>query len=97
MNKSNISVVIPYYNDSLNFERTLQSVCNQTLQPLEVIIIDDACVRARDYTHGVSMTITDYTAMCIFVEFSSYFLFLPTLLSYERKEIYYNFYFLFSF
>ncbi|HCM6242991.1 TPA: glycosyltransferase family 2 protein [Klebsiella pneumoniae] len=36
-----ISVVIPYYNDSSNFIRCINSVIKQTAKPLEVIIIDD--------------------------------------------------------
>lgn len=36
-----ISVVIPYYNDSSVFRRTLESILNQTLLPKEVIIVDD--------------------------------------------------------
>lgn len=36
-----VSVVIPYYNDSLVFERTLDSIYNQTLQPSEIVIVND--------------------------------------------------------
>lgn len=36
-----ISVVIPYYNDSSVFRKTLESVFNQTLKPQEVIVVDD--------------------------------------------------------
>lgn len=37
----NISVIIPYYNCSDIIERTLFSICRQTLLPKEVIIVDD--------------------------------------------------------
>ncbi|MEX5978477.1 glycosyltransferase family 2 protein [Providencia vermicola] len=36
-----VSVVIPYYNDSPVFERCLKSVVLQSLKPKEIIIIDD--------------------------------------------------------
>lgn len=38
---SNISVVIPYYNDSKSIERCLKSVFEQSYLPREIIIIDD--------------------------------------------------------
>lgn len=39
--EAKISVIIPYYNDSLVFERTISSVINQTLKPFEIIVVDD--------------------------------------------------------
>lgn len=36
-----ITVVIPYFNNSSVFQRTLDSIFNQKLQPQEVIIVDD--------------------------------------------------------
>lgn len=36
-----ISVVIPLYNKAKYIERALQSVVNQTMQPSEIIIVDD--------------------------------------------------------
>lgn len=39
--KKNISVVIPYYNDSKSITRCLNSIKNQTIQVKEIIIIDD--------------------------------------------------------
>ena len=36
----NISVVIPYYNESLTLERTLDALANQTLLPFEIILVD---------------------------------------------------------
>jgi glycosyltransferase involved in cell wall biosynthesis len=38
---SDISVVIPYYNDFNQFERCITSVLRQTLKPAEVLVIDD--------------------------------------------------------
>ncbi|NBC77164.1 glycosyltransferase family 2 protein, partial [Proteus mirabilis] len=40
----NISVVIPYYNDSKHIEQCITSVISQTLTPLEIIIIDDCSI-----------------------------------------------------
>ncbi len=39
--KADISVVIPVYNVEKYLERCLESVLNQTLQPTEVILVDD--------------------------------------------------------
>lgn len=36
-----VSVVIPYYNDSPRIEKCLDSICSQTGQAIEVIIVDD--------------------------------------------------------
>lgn len=38
---NNISVVIPTYNHAKSLSRTLESILNQTIEPLEIIIIDD--------------------------------------------------------
>lgn len=35
------SIVIPYYNDSLVFLKTLESISSQTVLPNEIVIIDD--------------------------------------------------------
>ena len=35
-----ISIVIPFYNESLTLKETLQSLINQTLKPLEILLID---------------------------------------------------------
>ena len=39
--KANISVIIPVYNSEKTIERAVLSIVNQTLLPLEVIIVDD--------------------------------------------------------
>jgi glycosyltransferase involved in cell wall biosynthesis len=39
--KRDISVVIPYYNRERYIDQTVQSVLSQTLQPLEIIIVND--------------------------------------------------------
>ena len=41
MELKEISVVIPYFNDSAVFKRALDSVISQTYSPKEIIIIDD--------------------------------------------------------
>ena len=38
---SRISVIIPLYNKAKEIERTLRSVAKQSVQPLEIIIVDD--------------------------------------------------------
>ena len=37
----NITVLIPYYNDLNTIKSTIESVISQTLQPKEIIIVDD--------------------------------------------------------
>jgi glycosyltransferase involved in cell wall biosynthesis len=40
--KSTISVIIPFYRRQGTFGETLESVLQQTLQPAEIIVVDDA-------------------------------------------------------
>lgn len=42
MNSEEITVVIPYYNDSCRIKKCIDSVLGQTLIPKEIILIDDA-------------------------------------------------------
>ena len=42
MKFANVSVLIPFYNNSSTINRTLSSVYNQTLLPKEIIIVDDS-------------------------------------------------------
>jgi teichuronic acid biosynthesis glycosyltransferase TuaG len=44
---TDVSVVIPYYNDSKTIERALSSVKAQTLRPFEVIIVNDASMTSE--------------------------------------------------
>lgn len=39
--KVNISIIIPNYNQSIYLEECINSVLSQSLQPLEIIIVDD--------------------------------------------------------
>lgn len=41
MKEIDISVVIPYYNDSIFLKRTIDSIFKQTLKASEIIIVDD--------------------------------------------------------
>ncbi|WP_296243955.1 MULTISPECIES: glycosyltransferase family 2 protein [unclassified Psychrobacter] len=41
MNRANISVVVPFYNSVDTIERAVNSVISQSLQPKEIIIVDD--------------------------------------------------------
>lgn len=45
-----ISVVIPVYNEEKNIEKTLEAICNQTMVPMEIIVIDDC---SRDDTYQI--------------------------------------------
>ena len=41
MKRADVSVVIPFYNNSNTIYRAIVSIFNQTLLPREIIIIDD--------------------------------------------------------
>lgn len=51
-----VSVVIPSYNAAEHIEETVQSVLNQTLTELEVLVMDDG---SKDHTKDVVMAIQD--------------------------------------
>jgi len=40
--KADISVIVPYYNNSATIERALCSIAEQSLKPFEVVVINDA-------------------------------------------------------
>ena len=49
-----ISVVIPLYNKEAEIERTLMSVINQSLQPREIIVVDDGSTdSSADIVRGI--------------------------------------------
>ncbi|MDB4540234.1 glycosyltransferase [bacterium] len=55
-----VSVIIPCYNRAQQLSRAIDSVLNQTVQPLEVIVIDDgssddSAETARSFSHPVSV------------------------------------------
>lgn len=50
-----VSVIIPIYNTAAYLRRTLDSICNQTLKELEIILIDDGS------TDGSRHIIEEYT------------------------------------
>lgn len=41
MNKAKISIIVPAYNNEEYIERTVQSICNQTYQNIEIILVND--------------------------------------------------------
>ena len=43
-----ISVVIPYYNESLTLEKTLKSLIHQTLKPFEILLVDSGSTDDSD-------------------------------------------------
>lgn len=47
MRQEQISVVIPYFNSSKTITRALKSICDQTVLPNEVIIIDDCSTETK--------------------------------------------------
>ena len=53
----NISVIIPSYNREEFLKRSIASVINQTIQPFEIIVVDDGSVDGtelmikRNYNH----------------------------------------------
>lgn len=48
MNEATISVVIPFFNEPANLAAALASVAAQTLQPLEILVVDDGAPVAPD-------------------------------------------------
>jgi glycosyltransferase involved in cell wall biosynthesis len=52
--KADVSVIIPYFNNSSTIYRTIISVYNQTLLPKEIIVIDDfSNKREKIYLHKI--------------------------------------------
>jgi glycosyltransferase involved in cell wall biosynthesis len=49
-NKSPVSVIIPCFNCSKTIERSITSIINQTIHPIEIILVDDA---SSDYTREI--------------------------------------------
>jgi glycosyltransferase involved in cell wall biosynthesis len=50
--RAEVSVIIPYYNDSVTIGRALRSIEGQSLKPFEIIVINDA-------SHSVSLKILE--------------------------------------
>ena len=48
LGRADISVIIPVYNSSVEAYRAVKSIANQTLLPLEVILIDDCSSKAEE-------------------------------------------------
>ncbi|MCU4614793.1 glycosyltransferase family 2 protein [Acinetobacter lwoffii] len=55
-NYANVSVVIPYYNNSIYVEKALQSIFEQTLLPKEIIVIDDC----SSDSHSLNVILKNY-------------------------------------
>ena len=60
--KNDVSVVIPYYNREQYIHETVQSVLAQTLQPLEIIIVNDC---SRD---SARRELDRYTSTCTILD-----------------------------
>ena len=41
MKSPSVSVIIPIYNSETYIEETLNSICNQTILKIEIIVIND--------------------------------------------------------
>lgn len=63
-----ISVVIPVYNRSKTIRYCLDSVLNQTLSPLEVLVVDDC---STDTTKEIVKSYIDHRVRCIELEKNS--------------------------
>ena len=50
VNKVKISVIIPNYNNGIYLEECINSVLNQTIEDIEIIIIDDC---SRDKSRNI--------------------------------------------
>lgn len=63
---TDISVVMPLYNKEKTIERALKSVIRQTLQPNEIIIVDDGSTdKSADYVEKI---INDFSEHCITIK-----------------------------
>jgi len=47
MKNADVSVIIPFYNNSSTIYRAIVSVYNQTLLPKEIIVVDDCSFKAE--------------------------------------------------
>lgn len=57
-NSSLVSVIMPVYNVEKYIERSLESVCNQNYEKLEIILVDDGC---KDKSIEVAMKVLKKT------------------------------------
>lgn len=63
MSKSNVTVIIPCYNDGLYIEKAVNSILSQTLPADEIIIVDDGSEKAtkevlKSFTHDTIKILT---------------------------------------
>lgn len=47
MNNADVSVIVPFYNNANTISRAIASIYNQTLQPKEIIIINDKSLKKQ--------------------------------------------------
>ena len=63
-----ITVVIPYFNNSSVFQRTLDSIFNQKLQPQEVIIVDDCSDDSDVLKNIINLNKKDKYKYCLYTQ-----------------------------
>jgi len=65
-NMIDVSVVIPFFNSEKTISESLLSICNQSLLPREVIIVDDCSSNPEQLRHIVSQFSKQLNIKCVF-------------------------------
>lgn len=65
-NMIDVSVVIPFFNSERTISETLLSICNQSLLPREVIVVDDCSSNPERLNHIISQFSKQLNILCVF-------------------------------